>query len=76
VFYTLKTSSCVRRALRAHSTQLLGLDYLIDSSMHPWLLEVNGTPSLAVEHSDPEVEALIHRQKVGGWSPFVGGAAD
>lgn len=26
--------------------QLLGLDYLVDSDLVPWLLEVNGTPSL------------------------------
>ena len=44
--------------------ELLGLDYLVDSSMNPWLLEVNGTPSLAVDHENPEVEALIGRQKV------------
>lgn len=36
----------------------------MDSKLHPWLLEVNGTPSLAVEHGNPEVEALIRRQKV------------
>lgn len=45
--------------------QLLGLDYLIDANLHPWLLEVNGTPSLAVEHEDKAVEQLIHTQKVG-----------
>jgi hypothetical protein len=26
--------------------QLLGLDYLVDCDLVPWLLEVNGTPSL------------------------------
>lgn len=45
--------------------QLLGLDYLVDTSLQPWLLEVNGTPSLAVDHAQPEVEALIKNQKVG-----------
>jgi len=44
--------------------QLLGLDYLVDASNHPWLLEVNGTPSLAVAHHDPAVEQLIHDIKV------------
>jgi hypothetical protein len=44
--------------------QLLGLDYLIDSNSHPWLLEVNGTPSLAVAHHDPAVEQLIQDAKV------------
>lgn len=43
--------------------ELLGLDYLVDENMHPWLLEVNGTPSLAVEHEDLSVQALIHEQK-------------
>ena len=32
--------------------ELMGIDYLIDDDFHPWLLEVNSTPSLAVEHSD------------------------
>jgi hypothetical protein len=45
--------------------QLLGLDYLVDDAMHPWLLEVNGTPSLAVEHGEAPVEQLIHSTKVG-----------
>ena len=28
---------------------------------------MNATPSLAVEHSSPQVERLIHEQKHGGW---------
>jgi hypothetical protein len=44
--------------------QLLGLDYLVDSNSHPWLLEVNGTPSLAVAHHDAAVEQLIQDAKV------------
>jgi hypothetical protein len=28
--------------------QLVGLDFLVDADLHPWLLEVNGTPSLQV----------------------------
>ncbi|GIL99848.1 hypothetical protein Vretimale_4813 [Volvox reticuliferus] len=45
--------------------EVVGLDYLIDEDLHPWLLEVNGTPSLQVEHEDVRVEQLIHDQKYG-----------
>lgn len=45
------------------SFELLGLDFLVDSNNKPWLLEVNSTPSLAVEHSDPTTQALIYEQK-------------
>ncbi len=34
--------------------ELFGVDFLVDSSLHPWLLEVNATPSMAVEHTDEE----------------------
>lgn len=65
---------CPRTGLAPSRPQLLGFDYLIDSSHHPWLLEVNGTPSLAVEHSDPAVEALIHDQKVCDFQDSWAGA--
>lgn len=52
--------------LRGNSTfEVLGVDFLIDNNLHPWLLEVNATPSLAVEHEDPQVESLIYSQKMG-----------
>lgn len=51
--------------------QVLGLDYLVDSEGHPWLLEVNGTPSLAVAHHDPTVKQLIQETKVGSHSQGV-----
>jgi len=34
------------------SYELFGLDFLVDVGLTPWLLEVNATPSLAVEHQD------------------------
>ena len=44
----------------------------MDTQLHPWLLEVNGTPSLAVEHENPDVEGLISKQKVGETESSLG----
>lgn len=43
--------------------QMLGLDYLIDESLHPWLLEVNSAPSIMAVHSDPDTCGLIRSTK-------------
>lgn len=43
--------------------QMLGLDYLIDESLHPWLLEVNSAPSIMAVHSDPATCDLIRSTK-------------
>eukprot|EP00798_Chlamydomonas_sp_ICE-L_P005188 gene5188-18411_t len=43
--------------------ELMGLDFMVDDQYRPWLLEVNSTPSLAVEHQDPEVLNMIYTQK-------------
>eukprot|EP00879_Flechtneria_rotunda_P008305 GHRR01008699.1.p1 GENE.GHRR01008699.1~~GHRR01008699.1.p1 ORF type:complete len:583 (+),score=215.80 GHRR01008699.1:172-1920(+) len=43
--------------------QMLGLDYLIDDRLHPWLLEVNSAPSIMAVHSDPETCGLIKANK-------------
>ncbi|KAG2443321.1 hypothetical protein HYH02_009387 [Chlamydomonas schloesseri] len=48
----------------AHSCfQFFGLDFLVDAAARPWLLEVNATPSMKVEHENPNVAALIGAQK-------------
>ncbi len=37
--------------------QLIGIDILLDARCKPWLLEINGNPSLNMEHLiDPEDE--------------------
>lgn len=43
--------------------ELFGLDFLVDSDLNPWLLEVNSTPSMAVDHADPSVQQMIFVQK-------------
>ncbi|GLC40170.1 hypothetical protein PLESTM_001009700 [Pleodorina starrii] len=43
--------------------QFFGLDFLVDRGGRPWLLEVNATPSMKVEHTDPHVADLIQAQK-------------
>ncbi|GLI65804.1 hypothetical protein VaNZ11_009427 [Volvox africanus] len=43
--------------------QFFGLDFLIDRRLRAWLLEVNATPSMKVEHTDPRVAELIYCQK-------------
>lgn len=43
--------------------QMMGLDYLIDESLHPWLLEVNSAPSIMAVHSDADTCELIKSTK-------------
>ena len=45
--------------------ELFGVDILIDSSLKPWILEINSTPSLEVSHKDPDTERMIYEQKNG-----------
>jgi hypothetical protein len=43
--------------------ELVGLDFVVDSALRPWLLEVNSTPSLSAEHSDPATRRTIRETK-------------
>ncbi|WIA41879.1 hypothetical protein OEZ86_009203 [Tetradesmus obliquus] len=43
--------------------QMLGLDYLVDEAMQPWLLEVNSAPSVMAVHSEPDTCRLIKDTK-------------
>lgn len=43
--------------------QYFGIDFLIDSDLHPWLMEVNATPSMKVAHEDPATLQVIHDAK-------------
>ncbi|MEW5304249.1 MAG: hypothetical protein WDW36_006873 [Sanguina aurantia] len=50
-------------SIQHYGFQLLGFDYLVDSSRQPWLLEVNSAPSITVHHANPETCRLIHAAK-------------
>lgn len=52
-----------RLPTRRQTFQYFGLDFLVDSGLHPWLMEVNATPSMKVAHERPDTAALIHDQK-------------
>jgi hypothetical protein len=43
--------------------QYFGFDFLLDSSLRPWLMEVNATPSMKVAHADPATRARIYETK-------------
>jgi hypothetical protein len=46
--------------------EVFGLDFLVDDGLVPWLLEVNATPSLAVEHRDIQGEWQALKRGGGG----------
>jgi hypothetical protein len=54
----------LRPRLEGYGFQMVGLDFLIDERMAPWLLEFNSAPSIMAVHRDPEVHALIKENKV------------
>lgn len=48
-------SACTKHSVPDNTVfEMFGLDFILDGNDQPWLLEVNATPSMAVEHSDPE----------------------
>ncbi|KIY98981.1 hypothetical protein MNEG_8982 [Monoraphidium neglectum] len=48
---------------RKSTFQYFGLDFLVDASLHPWLMEANATPSMKVAHEDPATQQVIHDAK-------------
>jgi hypothetical protein len=43
--------------------QLFGLDFVVDASLKPWLLEVNATPSMRVDHPCAVSRAVVEGEK-------------
>ena len=43
--------------------QMVGLDFLIDQDLTPWLLEFNSAPSIMAAHSEPRLRDLIRGAK-------------
>merc|ERR1711924_345672 len=52
------TVQCVQEAVesRKNSLELFGYDFMIDEKLHPWLIEVNCSPTM--EHSTPITKHL------------------
>ena len=53
----------LRPSIDPYGFQLLGVDYMIDSDMRPWLLEFNSSPSIMTEHDDRDIRGLIYTEK-------------
>ena len=50
-------------SLEEYGFQMLGVDYLVDRDLRPWLLEFNSAPSTMVVHANAGARRLIHDQK-------------
>lgn len=57
----ISISHCL--SLCRQTFQYFGLDFLLDADHHPWLMEVNATPSMKVAHEDQHTQQLIQQQK-------------
>ncbi|GLI70595.1 hypothetical protein VaNZ11_015525, partial [Volvox africanus] len=55
----------LRPAIKEYGFQVLGVDFLLDERLRPWLLEFNSSPSIMVQHEDAETRKLVYEQKYG-----------
>ncbi|EFJ44092.1 hypothetical protein VOLCADRAFT_106564 [Volvox carteri f. nagariensis] len=55
----------LRPAVQEYGFQVLGVDFLLDERLKPWLLEFNSAPSIMVQHEDDATRALVYEQKYG-----------
>ncbi len=56
--------------LPARSTfQFFGLDFLVDTHLHAWLMEVNATPSMKAGPMKAGASMKAGPMKAGAWPP-------
>ncbi|KAG2495865.1 hypothetical protein HYH03_006103 [Edaphochlamys debaryana] len=60
-----EATAWLRPAVREYGFQMMGVDFLLDERLKPWLLEFNSSPSIMVQHEDEAVRQLIYEQKYG-----------
>eukprot|EP00198_Chlamydomonas_reinhardtii_P005350 XP_001694686.1 predicted protein [Chlamydomonas reinhardtii] len=60
-----EATAWLRPAVQEYGFQMMGVDFLLDRSLHPWLLEFNSSPSIMVQHDQPDCRTLIHEHKYG-----------
>ena len=62
-------NSCTRMISKNNCFELFGYDILIDESLKPWLMEINLTPSLAVESP---IDLVIKSQLIANMLTLIG----
>ncbi|GFR45271.1 hypothetical protein Agub_g6377, partial [Astrephomene gubernaculifera] len=60
-----EANAWLRPAVQEYGFQMMGVDFLLDRTDHPWLLEFNSSPSIMVQHEEESVRQLIYEQKYG-----------
>ncbi|KAG2454005.1 hypothetical protein HYH02_001048 [Chlamydomonas schloesseri] len=60
-----EANAWLRPTVQEYGFQVMGVDFLLDEQLHPWLLEFNSSPSIMVQHEQPDCRTLIHEQKYG-----------
>lgn len=53
----------LKPSIDPYGFQLLGVDYMIDNEMRPWLLEFNSSPSIMIGHDDETTSGFIYEEK-------------
>ncbi|GAX73406.1 hypothetical protein CEUSTIGMA_g858.t1 [Chlamydomonas eustigma] len=54
----------LRPGVDQYGYQLMGVDFMLDQDLQPWLLEFNSSPSIMTHHDDETTQKLIYEEKV------------